>query len=72
LSATQLPGAASKARGRFISTSKGADYYKPLKTRFQRGEFNYKQIAREKDVAKSREADFSRKNGPDTCKNFGH
>jgi hypothetical protein len=46
-----IPPAASKARARFISTSKGADYYKPLKTHFQRGEFNYKQIAREKDVA---------------------
>ena len=46
-----IPPAAPKARARFISTSRGADYYKPLKTHFQRGEFNYKQIAREKDVA---------------------
>jgi hypothetical protein len=46
-----IPPAASKARAGFTSTSKGADYYKPLKTHFQRGEFNYKQIAREKDVA---------------------
>ena len=46
-----IPPAVSKARARLISTSKEADNYKPLKTLFQRGEFNYKQIAREKDVA---------------------
>ena len=46
-----IPAAASNSPARFISTSKGADYYKPLKTRFQRGEFNYKQIGREKDIA---------------------
>jgi hypothetical protein len=46
-----IPPAASKASARFVSTSKQAAYYKPLDPHFQRGEFNYKQIVREKEVA---------------------
>jgi len=46
-----IPTSSQKTPARLISTSKRADYYKPLETHFQRGKFNYKQIAREKDVA---------------------
>ena len=40
-----------KTRAGLISTSKRADYYRPLQTHFQRGKFNFKQIARENDLA---------------------
>ena len=40
-----------KDRGRAISPSKQGKCYKPLQRHFQRGEFNYKQLVREKDVA---------------------
>ena len=55
-----------KMRGRLISTSKRADYYKPLETHFQRGKFNYKQLAREKDVAIFKQA-WRGSSEPDTC-----
>lgn len=42
---------APKTRSGAISTSKQGNYYKPLESDFQRGGFNYKQIAREGDVA---------------------
>ena len=46
-----MPPVTAKTRARAISTSKQRPYYEPLESDFQRGEFNYKQIAREGDVA---------------------
>ena len=40
-----------KTSARVISTSKQGGYYNPLQTYFQRGEFYYRQIGREKDIA---------------------
>ena len=55
-----------KTPATLISTSKRADYYKPLKIHFQRGKFNYKQIAREKDVAIFEQA-WRGSSEPDIC-----
>ena len=55
-----------KTPARLISTSERADYYKPLETHFQRGKFNYKQIAREKDVAIFEQA-WRGSSEPDIC-----
>jgi hypothetical protein len=46
-----IPPLTRKTRARAISTSKQRPYYEALESDFQRGEFNYKQIAREGDVA---------------------
>jgi len=61
-----IPTSSQKTPARLISTSKRADYYKPLETHFQRGKFNYKQIAREKDVAIFEQA-WRGSSEPDIC-----